>query len=81
MKTKEITVSPETMAFIECLESLNKHWQQTSDALSKTYYENTSCQMMEAKYRPAFENMKAVIHGFIMESIENNIGQDDHNQI
>lgn len=78
---EQLTVSPETQAFIECLESLNSHWEQTKRALRKTYSEKISCELMDSGYNKAYDDMKQSIQTLLLLSIDNNIGLVDFKEI
>lgn len=77
----KLTVSEETQSLIECLESLNNHWEQTKYALCKTYSEKTSLELMDGTYMPAFDELKKAVQQFVLMSIENNIGLVDFKEI
>ncbi|NDW11957.1 hypothetical protein D0T50_03515 [Bacteroides sp. 214] len=81
MKKENLTISPETHAFVECMHTLNNHWQQTMDALRKTYTEETSCELIKNEYNPAFEQLKSVLQKFLLQSIEHNMGVIGFNEI
>ncbi|MDL2297439.1 hypothetical protein LJC68_09105 [Bacteroidales bacterium OttesenSCG-928-B11] len=76
-----ITISTATHALIECLDSLNKHWEQTRVALSKTYGEKDTYDLMEQEYNPAFDQLKTAVQGFLLYSIEGNMGKIDYKEI
>lgn len=75
------TISSETQVFIECLESLNNHREQTINALRKTYSEKIAFELMDSTYDSAFDNLKEGIQQFLLLSIENNMGLIDSKQI
>ena len=82
MKTDtNFIVSPETQALIGCLESLNNHWEQTKNALRKTYSEKVSLELMDDAYTPAFDELKKAVQQFVLISIENNMGIVDSTKI
>lgn len=81
MNEKKLSISHETSALITCLESLNSNWELTCKALEKMYSEDEAEGIMKEKYNPAFNELKAVMHGFLMTSIERNLEAVDSYKI
>lgn len=76
-----LTISPETHAIIECIDSLNKHWEQVSAALQKTYSEEAVLEMMDKYYENLFFELNDALQRFLVQSIECNMGKIDFKQI
>lgn len=74
MKKENLTISPETQAIIECMDSLNNNCEQTHLALRKTYSDQVTCELMNEKYNPAFNELKGVLQAFLLQSIEHHMG-------
>ena len=74
MNAEKLTISPKTLALIECLDALNKHWTQTLNALCLAHSDNSAWEMMDERYTPAFEELKAVLYGLLNSSIEQSMG-------
>lgn len=81
MKKDYLTISPKTHALVECMDSLNNHWEQTRLALRKTYSDQATCELMDEKYNSAFNELKEVLQEFLLQSIEHHMGRIDFKEI
>lgn len=81
MKDNNLTISTDTQGLLECIDSLNNHYLQTYEALKGMYSETSSCNIMGNEYIPAFQALKAVLHKYLIISIEENIDDTGFKQI
>lgn len=81
MNKAKYTLSTETQAMVACLETLNQHWEQVRTALSIAYPCQSVDSMMADQYSPAFDQLKNVVQGFMLQSIDNNLLWDGKNEI
>lgn len=81
MMKKEYKISEKTQNLLSCIEDLNTLYDKVYDSLCQIYPENTVQQLMEIKYTDKHNELRNVIENFTMDSIRENLYNQDTNFI
>lgn len=78
---KEYKISEKTQNLLSCIEDLNTLYDKVYDSLCQIYPENTVQQLMETKFTDKYNELRNVIENFTMDSIRENLYNQDTNFI
>ena len=74
---KEYKISEKTQNLLSCIEDLNTLYDKVYDSLCQIYPENTVQQLMETKYTDKHNELRNAIENFTMDSIRENLYNQD----
>lgn len=78
---KEYKISEETQNLLACIEDLNTLYDNVYNSLCQIYPENTVQKLMETKFNDKYNELRNAIENFTMESIRENLYNQDTNVI
>lgn len=81
METTDLKISKETQQFIRCLDSLNKQWDVIYDALALLYGTSQAERIMQDRINESFGELKNIVQGFLIESIDDKMNEINFKEI
>lgn len=78
---KEYKISEKTQNLLACIEDLNILYDKVYDSLCQIYPETTVQQLMETKYTDKHNELRNAIENFTMDSIRENLYNQNTNLI
>lgn len=81
METTDLKISKETQQFIRCLDSLNKQWDVICDALALLYGVPQAEIIMQDRVNESFGELKNIVQGFLIESIDDKMNEINFKEI
>lgn len=81
MEATDLKISKETQQFIRCLDSLNKQWDAICDALALLYGVPQAEIIMQDRVNESFGELKNIVQGFLIESIDDKMSEINFKEI
>ena len=77
MTTKTITVSEETLGYIECLRKLSDLYESVSDAIEVHYCRSSAEEITDNEYYPLHKAIKDWLYNHMNQAMDMNIYDGD----